>query len=215
MTDNRMIVIGEKESFIVRVLVKKAGDVGAKCEFVPCTIDDINSKIDNVSLIVLYLEDNARPKENILHFLTDNMTERGLQMIVIGQQEDTAFICDRIPGDLIYRTFSRPVDNEKFAQTVSEFYEKIESGEFKKSILIVDDDTQYLSLVREWLKGDYKVAMANSGLQAIKWLGKNKADLILLDYEMPITNGPQVLEMLRADSDTSTIPVMEWLVSKR
>jgi CheY-like chemotaxis protein len=50
--------------------------------------------------------------------------------------------------------------------------------------------------------------MANSGLQAIKWLGKNKADLILLDYEMPVTSGPQVLEMLRSDDETKDIPVM-------
>ena len=50
--------------------------------------------------------------------------------------------------------------------------------------------------------------MANSGLQAIKWLGSNKVDLILLDYEMPVTNGPQVLEMLRADDETKNIPVM-------
>ena len=68
--------------------------------------------------------------------------------------------------------------------------------------------SQFLGLVREWLKGTYKVAMANSGMQAIKWLGKNKADLILLDHEMPVTSGPQVLEMLRSDSETRDIPVM-------
>jgi CheY-like chemotaxis protein len=62
--------------------------------------------------------------------------------------------------------------------------------------------------VREWLKQDYKVAVANSGLQALRWLGKNQADLILLDYEMPVTSGPQVLEMLRSDLETSKIPVM-------
>ena len=113
-----------------------------------------------------------------------------------------------MPGDLIYARFSRPVDNEKYAGTVFEYLKKVASGEFRKNILIVDDDTQYLSLVREWLKGTYKVSMANSGLQAIKWLGKNKADLILLDYEMPVTSGPQVLEMLRSDVETSSIPVM-------
>ena len=75
-------------------------------------------------------------------------------------------------------------------------------------ILVVDDDPNYLTLVREWLKGSYKVAMANSGLQAIKWLGKHKADLILLDYEMPVTTGPQVLEMLRSEEETRSIPVM-------
>ena len=81
-------------------------------------------------------------------------------------------------------------------------------SEFKKSILIVDDDPQYLSLVRQWLKDAYKVSMANSGLQAIKFLGKNKVDLILLDHEMPVTSGPQVLEMLRNDEETKGIPVM-------
>jgi CheY-like chemotaxis protein len=80
--------------------------------------------------------------------------------------------------------------------------------EFKKSILVCDDDPNYLGLVREWLKDKYKVSMANSGLQAIKFLGKNKVDLILLDHEMPVTSGPQVLEMLRNDSETKNIPVM-------
>ena len=72
----------------------------------------------------------------------------------------------------------------------------------------MDDDPNYLNVVRQWLKSDYKVSMANSGLQAIKFLGKNKVDLILLDHEMPVTSGPQVLEMLRNDSETKNIPVM-------
>ena len=50
--------------------------------------------------------------------------------------------------------------------------------------------------------------MVNSGLQALKWLGKNKVDLILLDHEMPVTTGPQVLEMLRSDPETKDIPVI-------
>ena len=86
-------------------------------------------------------------------------------------------------------------------------------GELQKRILIVDDDPQYLGLVREWLKDKYKIFMAKSGLQAIKLLGMNTVDLILLDYEMPVTTGPQVLEMLRADEDTKSIPVM-FLTSK-
>ena len=50
--------------------------------------------------------------------------------------------------------------------------------------------------------------MASSGVQAISYLSRNKADLILLDYEMPIANGPQVLSMLKNDSETGQIPVM-------
>ena len=208
MSENKMLVIGEKESFIVRVLIGKAQEAGIKCEYVPCTVDDISKKLEGVALITLYMEDTRILHENVTHYLIDVMEEKGIQMILIGEQLDLEMVGDLIPGDLIFTTFSRPVDNAGYVKTVSGFFEKVKTGEFKKSILVVDDDPNYLGLVREWLKGSYKVFMANSGLQAIKWLGKNSVDLILLDHEMPITSGPQVLEMLRADEETKSIPVM-------
>ena len=203
-----MLFIGEKESFIARVLMKKVTDAGCECNFVCSDVNEINAKIGGVTLITLYLDENEVIKEDVLHFLVDTMEEKGLQMILIGEQADIERLRKKIPNDLIYNTFSRPVDNKKYADTVAEYAKKAESGELKKSILVVDDDPQYLALVREWLKGTYKVSMANSGMQAIKWLGKNKVDLILLDHEMPVTGGPQVLEMLRSEPETKDIPVM-------
>ena len=50
--------------------------------------------------------------------------------------------------------------------------------------------------------------MASNGVQAIRYLSKNKVDLVLLDYEMPIANGPQVLQMLKDDNEMGQIPVM-------
>ena len=45
-------------------------------------------------------------------------------------------------------------------------------------------------------------------MQAITFLLKTKVDLILLDYEMPVVDGPQVLEMLRSEEATAHIPVI-------
>ncbi len=208
MSDDRMIVIGEKASFIVRVLISKAQDAGIKCEYVPCVIDEIARKLEGVSLITLYMDEDSLPHEDIIHFLKDKMDEKEMQMILIGEQRDIQRIGDHIPKEMIYTIFTRPVDNAEYISTVKEYLKKVSLGEFRKSILVVDDDPNYLALVREWLKDDYKVFMANSGLQAIKWLGKNTVDLILLDHEMPVTSGPQVLEMLRSDEETKGIPVM-------
>ena len=83
----------------------------------------------------------------------------------------------------------------------------------KKKILVVDDDPTYIGVIREWLREKYKVGMANSGAQALQWLGANSCDLILLDFEMPVISGPKVLEMLRSDPDTALIPVF-FLTSK-
>ena len=171
-------------------------------------VNEINSKWNDTKLVVMYMDEGETPQDAALHFLCEKMIEDGVQMIPIGDKNAIRFIKDRVSGDLVYAVYERPIDNAAFVDNVSEMFRKLESGEFRKTILIVDDDPSYLGLVREWLKGTYKVAMANSGLQAIKWLGKNKADLILLDHEMPVTAGPQVLEMLRSEEETKNIPVI-------
>ena len=206
--NNRILVIGEKESFIVRVLMNKAIGAGGQCEFVPYSIDEINNHIKDVSLVTIFMEDFGIPPEDVMHFIIEKMQENGLQMLLIGDEKDILKVTVHIPQDLIYKTFTRPVDNAAYIKTLDEFFKKSNMGDFKKTILVVDDDPSYLGLVREWLKDTYKVFMVNSGLQAIKWLGKNKVDLILLDHEMPVTSGPQVLEMLRSDEETRNIPVM-------
>ncbi len=208
MFNKHMIVVAEKESFLVRVLIGKAQDAGVNCEYVPANVDAINAKLDAGTLITFYMDDVSSLHEDVVHFLTDAMEEKGMQMILIGESSDLQAAQGQFPEQLIYSVFSRPVDNAEYLKTVQGFFEKVDKGEFKKSILVVDDDPSYLGLVREWLKDTYKVFMANSGLQAIKWLGKNSVDLILLDHEMPITSGPQVLEMLRSDEETKYIPVM-------
>ena len=63
-------------------------------------------------------------------------------------------------------------------------------------------------MVREWIKDDYQADIVTAGVQAIKFLIKKSADLILLDYEMPVVDGPQVLQMLREEPETADIPVI-------
>ena len=82
------------------------------------------------------------------------------------------------------------------------------NGTAQKTLLLVDDDAVMIRTLREGLSTSYKVLPANSGANALKILARTKPDLILLDYEMPEMNGPQVLEALRADSETANIPVM-------
>ncbi|MCR5777806.1 MAG: response regulator [Lachnospiraceae bacterium] len=208
MSEQRVILLGEKQTFLIRALIKKIKDSNVECDFVIWTIDNINKNWDNTALVILYMDEGVRPHEDVVHFLVDKMDETGNMMMIVGEKGDTTIVKSHIPSDLIYKTCYRPINNDEFTETVCDFMQKVEHGEFRKSILVVDDDTNYLGIVREWLKEDYKVSMANSGLQAIKWLGKNKADLILLDHEMPVTSGPKVLEMLRSDPETADIPVI-------
>ena len=78
----------------------------------------------------------------------------------------------------------------------------------KKKLLIVDDDGTTLRVLKGMLEHEYDVTIVNSGMNAIKAIGKKRPDLILLDYEMPVCDGRQTLEMLRADEESKHIPVV-------
>ncbi len=78
----------------------------------------------------------------------------------------------------------------------------------RKHILVVDDDFRMLKLIKRYLDDTYDIATAINGKVALKFLETKMTNLILLDYEMPEENGPAILEKLRANPVTSSIPVI-------
>lgn len=76
-----------------------------------------------------------------------------------------------------------------------------------RHILLVDDDLSYLKMVRGWLSEKYQITAAKSGNQALAYLEGHAVDLILLDFEMPEMNGPQVLLQIRQKPQAAEIPV--------
>lgn len=77
-----------------------------------------------------------------------------------------------------------------------------------KRILIVDDDPTILVILKDLLRdADYQVETASPS-HAIDSALNNPPDLILLDMMMPVVNGVQVAQTLRADARTSYVPIV-------
>ena len=204
----KILLLAGKETFLIRVLENKLREAGFAVEFAPPELNVVSRALEHADLITYYMDSGEIPPPDVLQLLSDRLQESERQFIPIGEPVSIEYISKHLMSNLIFRKFIRPLDNAEFIAAVDQYFQLARERDSRKTILVVDDDAGFLGLVREWLKSSYKVAMATSGLQAIKWLGKNKADLILLDYEMPVTNGPQVLEMLRSDPDTRSIPVI-------
>ena len=59
---NKMLFVGEKESFIARVLIKKVIDAGVDCQFVTGSVDAISTAWGDATLVTLYIDEGTRPK---------------------------------------------------------------------------------------------------------------------------------------------------------
>ena len=83
-----------------------------------------------------------------------------------------------------------------------------ESGFSKKRILAVDDTAIILTRISDILRNDFDVITVNSGARALKYLGQEKPDLILLDIQLTPKNGIDTLRDIRTMRDRSDIPVI-------
>ena len=80
----------------------------------------------------------------------------------------------------------------------------------QKTILVVDDDASVRELTEYWLESDgYDVITAKNGSEAIDRLKsvKNIA-VILLDVQMPVMNGNEVLNEMRIGGFLESTPVV-------
>lgn len=78
----------------------------------------------------------------------------------------------------------------------------------KKHILVVDDVPANLKYAEQLLGERYRLTLAVSGAQALKFLTKAEPDLILLDINMPEMDGCTVLTRLKENPATEKIPVI-------
>lgn len=85
---------------------------------------------------------------------------------------------------------------------------KAEKGIEKKRILAVDDAVIILRKISDALEEYYDVITVNSGVRALRYLEKEKPDLILLDIRMMPKDGFETLQEIRAMEDRADIPVI-------
>lgn len=82
--------------------------------------------------------------------------------------------------------------------------------DFRRTILIVDDEPVNLRLLGNILGEEYDVAYAQTGKEAISEIKKQKdlLSLVLLDLYMPDGNGYAVLDEMRTNEELRDIPVI-------
>ena len=78
-----------------------------------------------------------------------------------------------------------------------------------KSVLIVDDEQDFLNLTSLFLKRNgYTTYTAQNGAKALLAVKEKKPDFILLDIRMPGMNGYEFLEKIRNDRNLPATPVV-------
>ena len=171
-------------------------------------VEAIEREAAGAEVFLLFAEDLVYSAPDVLSRLGGLCFGKGKLLCVVGYREELAVIEAAVPKNLIEREFIRPLDVKQFADGLQALLAAQEERKGQKSILLIDDDATFLRMMQDWLSAKYRVSAVKSGAQALAYLKARTPDLILLDYDMPETQGPEVLQKLRDEPSSADIPVI-------
>ena len=209
--DGKIVIITHQFSVVVKSMERGLSARGLDVVLIDDNVYEIKELESETKAFILYLQDSIIGNKDLtqsLFLLCDTFKGMGRSVILIGNGNYHRDFLDEVPALNDYVWIDRPVEIDKLLDVILN-EKKIEDDiHRKKKILIIDDDMTYAQMIKVWLGKTYNVEIVLDGMQGISWLAKNETDLILLDYEMPVVDGPKVLEMLKMHSDTASIPVI-------
>ena len=109
------------------------------------------------------------------------------------------------------QVLQKPVGREDFARALAAVGFPVGAGadQERRTVLVVDDDPKAVQLLGAYLDpAGYRVLSAFGGQEGIETARRQRPDLIVLDLMMPEVNGFDVVEALKRDTATATIPVI-------
>jgi len=78
-----------------------------------------------------------------------------------------------------------------------------------KRVLVVDDEIHIVHVVAIKLRNNgYEVISADNGAEAFELACKEKPDIVVTDFQMPVMTGLELVEKLRQREETRDIPVI-------
>ncbi|MBE5864711.1 MAG: response regulator [Lachnospiraceae bacterium] len=199
-----ILFIEQSKSFITSALAVQLEKEGHSLTVVRNNPEVLQTMDKSFDMVLINVEDTIMGE---LVYIKEQVIEKNIPVFVIGDNDVLRKVTPVIPIEYIKKIFRMPITIKTVAEYISAYHEE-EVVEEKKKILVVDDSGAMLRNVKGWLEDKYQVILANSGVTAIKCLTMNRPDLILLDYEMPVCDGRQVLEMIRSEVEFANIPVI-------
>lgn len=206
--DNDLVIISNDMSFLLDAVSMNLKAAGIHVTEAEATVDDVVRHQNDASVFLFFLGGNMEPLIDTFIFLKSAIEVKKKVLLLAGTEKDFEFVQQYIPNKLVAEKFLRPYNIFEMVQQIQAFMNAKAARSRRKNLLLVDDDSTYLRMLHGTLSKKYNVAMVTSGMRAIAYMADHRPDLVLLDYEMPITNGPTILAMLRADDETKGIPVV-------
>ncbi|MBQ7606271.1 MAG: response regulator [Firmicutes bacterium] len=207
-TEGKVVILNRGPALMANMLVSILKESGIGASMISPNIEEIRQENDEADVYIIFAGEGMSTKQEEMVFLKDLCFSENKPIFILGYKKEIEDLEEIIPKKMVMKEFLRPADFKNISLYLTSVINTSVAHKERKHLLLVDDDATFLQTLQSWFGEMYEVTATISGMQAITWLATHRPDLILLDYDMPITPGPQVLEMIRSENNSANIPVI-------
>lgn len=165
----------------------------------------------------------------LLKKIRSTRTFAGIPIIIVTDEETNLYL-DSLHLDCIDMLLCRPITISNIYLQIFQYLDQIEKEKERrlneekalmkeiaakaaknntvKHVLVIDDDRNTLKLLKSALEEKYHVTTMITGKMAERYLETKSCDVILLDYQMPGENGPEVFRKIKEIESAKDIPIV-------
>jgi signal transduction histidine kinase/CheY-like chemotaxis protein len=201
-----LVLLVEDNSEAAEILARHLDSGGFRIEVARTGIDAVKMarELEPVAITLDILLPEIDGWEVLNRLKADELT-RNIPVVVVSVVDNPTL--GRALGAIDY--FVKPVDGGALLSRLGEYTFTTKAKTEIIRVLVVDDETANLDLLANLLEpAGFSVIRASGGKEGIEAAKKESPHLILLDLMMPRVTGFDVVEALRADESTRSIPVM-------
>ena len=205
---NSILFIEGTDGFIPKAIEKKLTDADFDIICIPDQLDIISEHQREAQMLLYYLPPSVEQSGRVLQYLAELCRNEHKTLTLAGEPFQITKAKESEDSGQVSAFFQRPIDIDALVENMQKLSASHDEFTRPKSILVIDDDHDFLQVISKWLTPEYKVVTMRSGEEALAYLERVRPDLILLDYEMPELDGYQVLDHVRRNPLTSRVPII-------
>ncbi len=208
LASQTILFVKSEVGFITQAITKNLEDVGFNVIETGDNLDEINYNSSFADMILYYVSGSKEIIAQRMSLLTDICNEFNKTLCIAGEERCVSEAQNTENRQRIVGVYKRPIDMRELVSGVFDQFSMHMEYERTKTILLVDDDIDFISIAALWLDDDYKVDGVNSGKEALRYLDKHRPDLILLDYDMPEIDGYELFDKIKKNPLIAHIPII-------
>ena len=203
-----IVFIGSEHGIVGKGIIKRLKDAGFNVIPVKDIPEIILAHRAESNLIIYYPSGDIDHIKLVSTMLTEMCRDDNKTLCLTGDPIDIDAALKVHDSNYITTVYPRPVDLDKMTADMLKYSDIQGEYQRQKSILVIDDDIDFLTIIEKWLSENYSVDCVRSGMDALSYLERSRPDLILLDYQMPVMDGYKVMERIRLNPRNERIPII-------